>query len=215
MLNLLIVLTLVMPLAWFVSEFQRHVSLRVFLGACSLIWVWFFSYAIGGMLATFKDNVEFGDASKRYALVVVEELDKGRVAEVTRELRSFSKTYDPTYENYPRYSEVIDELIGRLQGDGPKRSRSETTDEPDRKSANWPSYTHIEDSRRERLGEFPTAGTSDHGKTYCPPVLEADADLGRCYAWRDGAYRLLHLAVDSRHTRAVIHFLSFPRVHYR
>lgn len=117
MLELILLSSLLLPLAWLASEFQRHRWISVVLGCASLAIVPFVAYAWAGITTTFDKNVHFGEASKSLAATIVQELEAGNVDRVKSELAKFIKSYDPNYENYPRYDDVVRKTVARLQED--------------------------------------------------------------------------------------------------
>ena len=115
MLELLLLITAVLPLAWLLSETQRHRWISVVLGIASLVIVGFVMFGWAAIRTGIDLSVSYGEASKSLATAIDEELDAGNVDHVKQELKRFIQVYHPNYENTPRYDEMIGETVERLR----------------------------------------------------------------------------------------------------
>lgn len=115
MLGLLLALTVILPLAWLASEFQPRRWLSILLGCAAIAYMAFITYGWAGFQSTFSLNESYGAASKSLAKEIVQQLEAGKIDLVQRELKQFANSYEPNYENYPRYDEAVAKVIGRLQ----------------------------------------------------------------------------------------------------
>lgn len=113
MLPLMLALTVACPVAWFVSEFQSRIWLRVLLGCCAIA-VSFGVASLVGMLQQLNYNAWYGYASKELVETTTQQLEAGNSSEVLKNLRWLSSKYEPTYENRARYDELVGEYTRRF-----------------------------------------------------------------------------------------------------
>jgi peptidoglycan/LPS O-acetylase OafA/YrhL len=117
MLEVVLLFSVVFPVAWLASESQSRRWISVVLGILSLTIVGFVAYFYATISTTFNTRSYFGQASVTLATAIVEELEKGKADKVQRELEYFIKEYYPSYENYPPYDEVVNDVVGRMRTD--------------------------------------------------------------------------------------------------
>jgi hypothetical protein len=115
MLLLVLIAAACLPLAWLLSEMQRHRWVNVLLGLASLVAVAFLTYGYAEFVTTINLNSSYGDATQSLLTAVSEELQAGNDARVKRELKRFAAMYHPSYENYPRYDDEVAEFIAHLK----------------------------------------------------------------------------------------------------
>jgi hypothetical protein len=115
MLELILLLTFVLPVAWLISEFQRHRWISIVLGCAATSMVGFVTYAWATFTTKFELNQSFGAASRSLVVAIVEELKTEDPDRVVSVLEDFAKQYDPNYENSPRYDEQIESVVERLR----------------------------------------------------------------------------------------------------
>src|SRR5688500_1698743 len=113
MLQVLLVLTIALPVAWFVSEFWPQRWVRLLLG-CSAISLSFLVAAGVGSLDRLNSNAWYGGASKNLIDATVEELESGNTDRVIQELKTLQRDFQPTYENRARYDKLIEDYLRRL-----------------------------------------------------------------------------------------------------
>lgn len=115
MLLLLLIATVILPIAWLASEAQSRRWLSVVLGVCAIGVCSFVAYGAGRIPLVFQLNTEFTGASRKLIDTVVEQLEDGQCDKVLAELKSIQPSVYENYENYPRYTEIVDKLIAKLK----------------------------------------------------------------------------------------------------
>ena len=113
MLPLIILLTIALPIAWIVSEFQDRRWIRITTG-CAALAVSFLVAAGVGSLEHLNANAWYGGASKNLIDTTVEEIERGDTEQLLRELKILQDQFQPTYENRARYDKLIEEFMSRL-----------------------------------------------------------------------------------------------------
>jgi len=113
MLPAILLLAVVLPFAWFVSEFWPHRVLRLVLGSSAIGLSFLIAYSVGS-LEHLNANAWYGGASKNLIDTTVTELEKGNTEQVIRELKTLQNEFQPTYENRARYDKLIEGYLERL-----------------------------------------------------------------------------------------------------
>lgn len=113
MLPLILILVIALPIAWFLSEFQNYRWLRILLG-CAAIAMSFLVAGGVGSIEHLNANAWYGGASENLIDTTVEELEKGNVEQVIKELKLLQEQFQPTYENRARYDKLIEEYMSKL-----------------------------------------------------------------------------------------------------
>lgn len=98
MLGFILFLTIALPIAWIVSEFQPRRWLRVTLGCLAISMCFGVAYVVG-TLERINYNVWFGNVTKDFVDTTIEKLDAGHSAEVLTEMKRLQSQYAPSYEN--------------------------------------------------------------------------------------------------------------------
>lgn len=114
MVQLLLLICIALPVCWLVSEFQSRRWISLLLGVAAISVVGLVAYAWAGLTTTFEKNLYFGDANAKLLKAVDLELERGNVEKVGFEVRRLAKSFHPSYENYPRYDEQVNEFVERL-----------------------------------------------------------------------------------------------------
>jgi len=112
--NLILILTIAVPIAWFVSEFRAPRWLRHVLGTAALLLSFGVAYIVGS-IERFNSNAWFGRATKDLIDTTVTELGLGHEEEVLSALRELQAEYQPTYENRARYDELVRKTVERMK----------------------------------------------------------------------------------------------------
>ena len=113
MIAAILILTVLLPIAWFASEFQGRRWLRMVLGCAALALSFVVAYGFGS-LEHLNANAWYGGASKNLIDTTLEELEQGNTERVVEELRTLQEQFHPTYENRARYDKLIEEYMSRL-----------------------------------------------------------------------------------------------------
>jgi len=113
MLQLILVLVIVAPIAWLASEFQRRRWLRIVLG-CAAILLSFGVAWIVGSLERLNSNAWYGAATKDLVQNTIEQLEAGNTDRVLAELRRLRSKYYPSYETRSNYDELGSQYVERI-----------------------------------------------------------------------------------------------------
>ncbi len=114
MLELILVLTVVLPIAWLASEFQNQVWLRILIGCAAIAMSFLVAYGIGS-LEQLNANAWYGDASKDLIDTTIEELENGNTDKVIIKLKLLQSQFQPTYENRARYDKLIEGYVSGIR----------------------------------------------------------------------------------------------------
>ncbi|MEO1524879.1 MAG: hypothetical protein AAFX06_05555 [Planctomycetota bacterium] len=116
MLLVILALTVILPIAWFCSEFRAERSVRIGLG-CAAIAMSFGVAWIVGSLGFIRTNVYFSEATKDLIQNTIIELEKGNSEQVLRGLTELRGEFRPTYETHDDYDVLVDRYIERISDD--------------------------------------------------------------------------------------------------
>jgi hypothetical protein len=112
---LLVLLAIILPTAWLLSEFQPRRWLRLVLGVFCLGFGLPIAFGAGGVLQRFNDNALYGAATADLVDTTISQLEARNSDRVLSELRHFRDKYQPSYESHVgRYEEQIREFKSRL-----------------------------------------------------------------------------------------------------
>ena len=109
-----IFLTLVLPVAWLLSEFQDRRKIRIATGVAALAVSYLVAAAIGS-LQFFNANAWYGGASKDLIDTTIEQIEHGDTERLLQELKSLQSQYHPTYENRARYDKLIADFVNSFE----------------------------------------------------------------------------------------------------
>jgi hypothetical protein len=125
MLPLLILLLVVIPMAWFVSEFSKYRSLRLVLGILAIATTTFSVWAVNDLLTTINYNSSYGTATKKLVETSIAQIEAGRQDRVLKAWRAMDVQYDATYETQPgRYVALVEDATARMTDNIPADVRS-------------------------------------------------------------------------------------------
>lgn len=113
--TIVLIITIALPVAWFISEFFARRWLRLVLGTLAVLMS-FGVACIAGSLERFSSNTWFGGATKELIDTTIAELEAGHQPDVLEALKSLQATYHPTYENRARYDELVRATVARMTG---------------------------------------------------------------------------------------------------
>lgn len=103
-------LTVLLPIAWLVADFQGTAVVRRVVGMIALLWS-FGIAAMVGMIRDFNANSYFTFASKDLLEASAGHLRAGKNEVVLREWTRLIEEFHPTYENRAQYRELVDQAI--------------------------------------------------------------------------------------------------------
>ena len=118
-LEILVLILVLLPLAWLVSEFQDRTLLRIFLGCVCLVAVGFCSHGLGRVLATFEANSYFAQSNKMLIDGIIFVLKDGREDQVLAELKSLNREYDPSYESRSELDMLVNTFVSNMEIETP------------------------------------------------------------------------------------------------
>ena len=110
---ILLIITALLPVAWFIAEYRAKPVIRRTLGVVALLWSFGVASLIGA-LRDFSANSYFTAASKELIEVSVAHLKAGNTEVVIRELEKANEAFFPTYENRARYEGIVIEAVNGM-----------------------------------------------------------------------------------------------------
>lgn len=119
-----LVLALLLPIAWFISEFQEKRSVRVCLGMIAIAISYLIAWAVGSV-EQFNCNAWYGVASKDLIDNTVTELQEGNVDDVVTQLKVLSDKLQPTYENKADFDRLVAEYVYAISDSPVLRERND------------------------------------------------------------------------------------------
>ena len=111
------VLTIGLPIAWLVSEFQPRRWLRMALGSGALAMCFGVAF-IAGSLDRFNSNAWYGGASLTLVETTVKQLEAGNTTDMINNLKLLQSKFQPTYENRAGYDQLVNEYVERFKASG-------------------------------------------------------------------------------------------------
>lgn len=119
MIYVILILLVVLPVAWLISEFQPRCWVRITLGISSLALSFFVAWVVG-MLSHLQYNADYGFASSQLMNTVITNMEAGNTDNLLRELRQLKTDFQPTYENRANYDGLVRQFVERLKLEKPK-----------------------------------------------------------------------------------------------
>ena len=117
------VLVILFPVAWLLSEFQTRLWLRLLLGGCTICASYGLFYIVGE-LERLKYNSWYGMATQALIHAEIEAIDADQVALVAAELKRLQNEFEPTYENRADYDRLAAEAAKRITAGIPNNSNA-------------------------------------------------------------------------------------------
>ncbi|HEY4310003.1 MAG TPA: hypothetical protein VGN12_11170 [Pirellulales bacterium] len=118
-----VVLVILLPIVWVLSEFQARLWLRLLLGGCTIFASYGVFYIVGE-LERLKYNSWYGLATQGLIHAEIEALDADQGALLAAELKRLQIEFDPTYENRADYDRLAAETAKRITAGIPNRSNT-------------------------------------------------------------------------------------------
>ena len=113
MVEFVLVLVVLLPLAWFASEFQSRVWLRLTLGCLAILLSFGVAWVVGS-LDRLNSNAWYGAATKDLVQNTILQLEAGNSERVLTELRSLRSEFHPSYEDRCDYDRLVAVYVSRL-----------------------------------------------------------------------------------------------------
>lgn len=111
---LLLLITISLPIAWFIVDLAGYVLARRILGILAILGS-FGVAALVGTLRTFEANAYFSTATKQLLTESVAQLKTGHTLPVTRAWMRANEQFHPTYENRAHYQQIVDEAVSDMK----------------------------------------------------------------------------------------------------
>ncbi|MCC9602993.1 hypothetical protein LOC67_20795 [Stieleria sp. JC731] len=116
MLELILLLTVALPIAWLYSEYHGERNVRIGFGVASLMMSFGVAWCVG-KLDRLQSNIYFSEATKDLIQNTIVELEAGKANEVLEGLKSLRKEFRPTYETRDDYDLLVDTYIHKISED--------------------------------------------------------------------------------------------------
>ena len=111
----ILLLVLVLPVAWFISEFKSDKrSTRCLLGSLAILCCFGVAW-LAAQLCRLNYNAWYGSASKRLIDTTITQIESGDHEVLLRELKQLQADFRPTYENRAHYDELVKQSVERIQ----------------------------------------------------------------------------------------------------
>ena len=132
LLIILPIITILIAISWFISEFTTKKKwLRCLLGISALIlcaisieqWT-----AISSILKKFNYNAYYGFASKQLVNTTIERLESGETETVLKSLKKLQEDFRPTYETKADYCELVSKAVKDMNTTSKDNSINSSTD---------------------------------------------------------------------------------------
>ena len=109
-------IVVMVPIAWFLSEFQERRWLRILLGSIS-ISLCFAVAVLVGKLERWNENAWYGFASKSLIEATIAGLESGEAERVLATYKRLQSEFSPTYENRARYDELVEKVVSEMRSE--------------------------------------------------------------------------------------------------
>ena len=130
MIELIVVLLIVVPIGWLISESQSRVWLRITLGIAAIGMSYFVAFVIGSLLRL-NYNANYGSASADLVETVIANVESGNEDGLLRELKRLKEEFHPTYENEANYDKLVKSFISRMEAAPHDESTNADTTTPE------------------------------------------------------------------------------------
>ena len=111
---ILVLLVVLLPVAWLVTEFRWGKKVRVALGIASLLATLTVAVIVGSF-QRLNYNAWYGDATARLVAKTLDGLEAGERDRVVRMLRQLQTQFEPTYEHRAHYDELVNAVLKSYQ----------------------------------------------------------------------------------------------------
>lgn len=110
MLELILLLVVVLPIAWLASEFSNNRFLRIGLGLSAIAMSFGVAWIVGS-LDRLQSNTYFAEATKDLIQNTIVELENGNDDAVLKGLKDLRSEFEPTYETRDDYDLLVDRYV--------------------------------------------------------------------------------------------------------
>ena len=110
MLELILLLVVVLPIAWLASEFSSNRPLRIGLGLSAIAMSFGVAWIVGS-LDRLQSNTYFAEATKDLIQNTIVELENGNNDAVLKGLKDLRTEFEPTYETRDDYDLLVDRYV--------------------------------------------------------------------------------------------------------
>jgi hypothetical protein len=114
MFELILILVIALPLAWFVSEFTGPTWVRTLLGIAAIASSFGVAF-IFGSLQQWNYNIWYGEATSKLVDETSNQLKAGNTEAVINNLQWLESQYRPTYENRANYDQLVESYVARFE----------------------------------------------------------------------------------------------------
>jgi hypothetical protein len=115
---LTLLIAVLLPLCWLLSEFKSSRSLRIALGLASIAFSFVIAWFVGS-LQMFNANAWFGEATRSLVDTTITELDRGHTDQVLSALKNLQLQYRPSYESHSRYDQLVNQAVQQMTQSSP------------------------------------------------------------------------------------------------
>lgn len=112
---LVCLVTIGLPIARLVSEFQPRRWLRIVLGLLSLSVCLLVAITTTTLYHTFNYNAWYGTASAKLLETIIAEMESGHTERLLPALKDLRSNFYPTYENRANYDGLVDQFAVRIE----------------------------------------------------------------------------------------------------
>ena len=112
-----LVLAVLLPVGWLVSEFQSRRWLRILCGVLSLGMCVFLAIAVG-TLQRLSYNAWYGAASAELIEATIAGIEAGKTKEVVAGLKGLRGDFFPTYQGRAHYDELVKRFVEEAKAAG-------------------------------------------------------------------------------------------------
>lgn len=111
----ILLVAIMLPIAWLVSEFQPRRWVRVTLGIMAIAVSCGVTFLATAILTRFDYNSSYGFSTKALIDTTITEIETGRTEAVVAELKQLQSEFHPTYEYKARYDELVEQTVVRMK----------------------------------------------------------------------------------------------------
>ena len=111
---LILVLLVVLPVGWLVSEFYGKRWVRLVLGTGAIMSSIWAAYSAGTTGREWEANAWYGAATVKLVDTTVAELEKGNTRQVVTSLKELQAEFHPNYDHRSGYDQLVETAVKRM-----------------------------------------------------------------------------------------------------